>query len=292
MGWLNRFVLIPTFTLACGDAATGSGDAALEGDDAGECSDSADNDRDGLFDCDDTDCTGSSDCSLEDVDSDGDGVLDLDEVDRGTDPALADTDSDGYDDGDEVRAGTDPLDEASHPYEGGWPLNSEAVKQALEDGAPAEREAAEGSRFKRFKLRDQFGEEVDLYDFAQHGVPIVIQVSAEWSGPCNDLSEWLSVSDRDSWHDLTGRVQTAVHEGRLQWITVLGEQRSQRYADVAAARRWSIDHSNNLVPVLADAEGKLVEYAAIPYWPTLYVLDENMNLESIDDHSYISELVR
>ena len=28
----------------------------FEGDDAGECNDGADNDRDGLFDCDDPDC--------------------------------------------------------------------------------------------------------------------------------------------------------------------------------------------------------------------------------------------
>ena len=31
----------------------------FEGDDAGECNDGADNDRDGLFDCDDPDCAGS-----------------------------------------------------------------------------------------------------------------------------------------------------------------------------------------------------------------------------------------
>ena len=31
----------------------------FEGDIAGECSDLADNDRDGLFDCDDPDCSGS-----------------------------------------------------------------------------------------------------------------------------------------------------------------------------------------------------------------------------------------
>ena len=33
-----------------------------EGDDIGECSDLADNDRDGLFDCDDPDCSGSPVC--------------------------------------------------------------------------------------------------------------------------------------------------------------------------------------------------------------------------------------
>ena len=33
-----------------------------EGDDPGECSDGADNDKDGLFDCDDEQCSGSPAC--------------------------------------------------------------------------------------------------------------------------------------------------------------------------------------------------------------------------------------
>ena len=37
-----------------------------EGDDAGECSDEADNDRDGLFDCDDEGCLGSPACKVSD----------------------------------------------------------------------------------------------------------------------------------------------------------------------------------------------------------------------------------
>ena len=38
------------------------GNEENEGDDAGECSDGADNDLDGDFDCDDADCDGSPDC--------------------------------------------------------------------------------------------------------------------------------------------------------------------------------------------------------------------------------------
>ena len=34
----------------------------FEGDDVGECSDRADNDADGLYDCNDPDCAGSPDC--------------------------------------------------------------------------------------------------------------------------------------------------------------------------------------------------------------------------------------
>ncbi len=41
-------------------------DNDYEGDEAGECSDGADNDRDGLFDCDDDTCAGSSSCKNSD----------------------------------------------------------------------------------------------------------------------------------------------------------------------------------------------------------------------------------
>ena len=45
-------------------AATGDGTTEdFEGDEAGECSDGADNDRDGLFDCEDPGCVNSPDCA-------------------------------------------------------------------------------------------------------------------------------------------------------------------------------------------------------------------------------------
>ena len=53
------------------DADEGTED--FEGDEPGECTDDADNDRDGLFDCDDPDCEASEACSGDDEDSDADG---------------------------------------------------------------------------------------------------------------------------------------------------------------------------------------------------------------------------
>jgi hypothetical protein len=40
----------------------GCSDKDIEGDEPGECTDKADNDADGKFDCDDSDCKGSPDC--------------------------------------------------------------------------------------------------------------------------------------------------------------------------------------------------------------------------------------
>ncbi len=64
----STVLLLAVLTLACAKgkdkASTDPSDTgtAYEGDNAGECADGADNDRDGDFDCDDPDCAASPDC--------------------------------------------------------------------------------------------------------------------------------------------------------------------------------------------------------------------------------------
>ncbi|GEM_PF-2177941 len=61
-------------------ACPGGDDGPFEGDDAGECSDDADNDRDGRFDCDDPDCEGAVACTGDDDDAvDDDDAADDDD---------------------------------------------------------------------------------------------------------------------------------------------------------------------------------------------------------------------
>jgi hypothetical protein len=90
--------------VACGgktDTVTGdSGGSNLppEGSNAGECTDGADNDQDGDFDCNDTDCVGSPDCSeantpggcSDGADNDRDGLFDCDDPDCVSDEACGD----------------------------------------------------------------------------------------------------------------------------------------------------------------------------------------------------------
>ncbi len=98
---MRSALLITVFLLAagCGDKdETGLDPAdAYEGDEAGECSDGADNDRDGLFDCDDPGCQGGPDCEG-DTDTDTDADTDTD-TDADSD-ADADTDADSDTDAD------------------------------------------------------------------------------------------------------------------------------------------------------------------------------------------------
>ena len=82
-------LLLPTGCVIIGSPST------VEGQNPGECSDDADNDADGLYDCDDPDCSGSDACSGDDDDSTGD---DDDSAGDDDDSAGDDDDSAGDDD--------------------------------------------------------------------------------------------------------------------------------------------------------------------------------------------------
>jgi lysophospholipase L1-like esterase len=98
---LVALLLLLVATLGCGDDdSRDAGDAdggpdAYEGDEPGECTDSADNDRDGLFDCNDPGCAGSPSCGDAGTDADADADADADG------DADADADADGDADADD-----------------------------------------------------------------------------------------------------------------------------------------------------------------------------------------------
>jgi len=79
------FMMAMLVVAGCGDK-----DDAVEGQGVGDCTDGADNDADGLFDCQDDGCAASPDCAEEEADADTDSDTDSD-TDADTD---ADTDSD------------------------------------------------------------------------------------------------------------------------------------------------------------------------------------------------------
>ena len=65
-------MLLLAALLACARSSGEKGDdaAPYEGGAAGDCTDRADNDRDGYFDCEDNGCWGSPDCEGSDADAD------------------------------------------------------------------------------------------------------------------------------------------------------------------------------------------------------------------------------
>jgi len=213
------------------------------------------------------------------ADDDGDGLSNAEEAQIGTDPQNADTDGDTYSDYDEVYEGKDPLDENSRIYIGYWPYN--ANKDAIVDPG-WDSEPANGMVIARYQALDQFGDMVDLYDFAAAGVPIVIDVATWFCKPCKALAHYFSTGDSTEldeeyawWNSTYAPVKDLIDSGQLIWITVLytkgtvpvGEE------DVAA---WDEAFPHEHIPVLADTNLQLQDYLKVVAMPHLDLLDSNM----------------
>jgi thiol-disulfide isomerase/thioredoxin len=211
------------------------------------------------------------------ADSDGDGLDDLGEWDWGTDPMVGDSDGDGYLDGDEVCAGKDPLDSSSVIYEGGWPFHCD--KEAMVDPG-VDSPPKKNDMMARFSFRDQHGEKVDLYDFAYQGVPLLIDVSALWCPPCNDLAAYLE-GDNTAWASTHPDLPEMVENGDVYWITVLPQDYSGS-ATNTTPNTWHDLYPSKHIFVLADKKEEYPAWMGLIYFPTTMLVREDLTVEAFD----------
>ncbi len=274
-------LFLPLTVIAC--APGGGGNKAA----------SKDTDGDGLTD--QQEATFGTDPTL--PDTDGDGLTDKQEYDLGTDGTLTDTDGDGYTDGDEVTAGSDPTDPSSMIYMGGWPYNAD--KGSMTD--PGTGTAfANGSPLADFKFVDQFGETVDIYDFANQGKPLILDVSTVWCGWCREMAAWLSgdMSEVDketaegytweasmggkSWYSV---IPQLVQNGDVYWVTVLTEDKSGNAPAENDVTKWAGDFPNDQIAVLANTDQTMETYMSVTGFPCVNLIDPDFNGE-VDNGDY------
>jgi hypothetical protein len=187
-------------------------------------------------------------------------------------------------------ATSDPVDrpepdpaETCDPYAGGWPCNPD--KDALGE-PPWDGVADEGLQVPRFVGEDQFGEPVDLYDLAGHGVPAVLDVSAGWCDPCQALARWLEGEDVDGFDPAWDPIRDAVAAGDLLWVTVLFEDAANQPATGAFSADWSAEFPNDAVPVLADPDKQLTDWLFPAAYPNVHLLSDAMVLEVYDPFGF------
>ena len=257
----------------------------------------ADTDGDGVSDRDEEE----NGTDPDDPDTDGVGLDDGEEVDLGTDGTAPDTDDDGYSDFDEVENDKDPLDALSGIYVGGWPYNPD--KDAI-TGLDWSEGLDAGEVIYRFTGPDQFGETVDLYDFAGHGKYVVVDLSAQWCPPCNEMAAWLD-GQPSAWDDWITHlpdlavVPGAVMDGTVFWITLI-DQNDDDYGPATAetVAEWYADYPHPEIPVLADTSeqtgkyslGHMALHLQLVGWPSVLLLDETMTVVTYDPKDYTAPL--
>jgi thiol-disulfide isomerase/thioredoxin len=210
------------------------------------------------------------------------------------DGGTGDSDGDGYTDAEEADAGTDPQDASDVIYAGGWPYNSN--KDGL--GSPSwDTVGALGAQVPRFSAVDQFGDMVDLYDFAGHGVPIVIDMGTIWCAPCKALAAYLSTGDMSHlvwkqneetgedeyypwWDAAYSDLADQVASGEIYWVTVLfSESETSGPATQQDCEDWDAEFPNSMVPVLADETLQLHDWIGVESYPVLNLLDDEMTVQ-------------
>ena len=186
-------------------------------------------------------------CAETDKDEDDDETSDTDaDTDAGTD-----TETDG---GDGDLYGPDNA----------WP-------HALTADVPADRAGDgwyAGDTAYNFTLKDQNGDDVELYQF--HGMMVVLDVFAVWCGPCNDLAPegeevWLDLQDRG-----------------VVYLALTQEDVNGDPPTVETAQQWADAHGLTH-PILADADASQGEYAVIGGgFPTFPVVGPDMTILTND----------
>jgi len=242
---------------------------------AGTNPDAADTDGDGLTD----DVEAELGTDPLDADMDDDLLLDGQEVELyGTDPMNPDTDGDGYEDYDEVSTEHSPTDPDDRIYVGGWPFQrykDDVGERKLNKGMQL------GKPFFRESFKDHFGDDVDLFDYAYQGVPILIDVSAQWCGPCKNYALWLSGTDEavnEQYDELFPGVRAAVDNGDVFWVTFIGQNDDFEPATKKTVKEWEEEFPHDKIAVLADTDEEVVEFVDLGFWPSFILLDEDMSV--------------
>lgn len=197
------------------------------------------------------------------------------------------------------------------PYLGSWPYNSDkemindpgfgvcpkanGCECDTNDTCPENSECTQlfrgkycvpkvGSTIPRFKGIDQFGDEFDLYDLANQGKPILLEIGSASAKACNDFSSWRSHMSNEAtkqkwWKNKFEKVRDLIDNQDLYWVHIIHLDSNKNPATSETVRLWYENYPHDNIIVLADPEAKIKTWVRPTGFPCMLLIDQNMRLQ-------------
>ena len=140
-----------------------------------------------------------------------------------------------------------------------------------------------GDIFPRSKLTDQYGEEVDVYDFATHGKLILVELSTSWCEPCKKLASWLtygnqSVTKLPWWKTEYGIIKELIEQDQIYFINIQIQDNYKRASSLESLEEWFQEYPDERVPILADSDYYVRDWVRVTAYPSVILLNERMEI--------------
>ena len=143
-----------------------------------------------------------------------------------------------------------------------------------------------GDVFPSFVSVDQYDEIVSIYDFANQGKYILVELGTVWCTPCNLLANWIAYNDQEIaskgfWKPEYQKIYDMIHNDEIYFITILYEDENRENATYQTIYEWYDNYPDENVPLFIDKNKLLHTWIKPSGIPAVTLLDENMNIVNI-----------
>ena len=141
----------------------------------------------------------------------------------------------------------------------------------------------DGDIFPEFISYDQYGDIVNIYDFANQSKYILLELGAVWCAPCNVLSAWfsyndLSIKSKTWWKPEYTKIYDLVENNEVYFITVLYENENRDLPDFNTSYEWFDNYPDEKIPILTDDNKLLHTWVKPSGIPAVILLNEKMEI--------------